>query len=455
MTDFILHFVMKITKSFLIEYNFTQIHLGYSMTIDISLIITVVVLVFFLVTLFLYLKYKQMFQTVSQTLQELHLDFKNIEEEKELVEEQKYKIEMQHAILNTRYEDEIKSSSEKLQVLKDAKEALTQEFKNLSNTIFEEKKKQFSNANKIELEHLLKPFREQIQIFSKDAKEQFQTQSKDAFLLRDELSRLKQMNEQLSQDAINLTNALKGENKTQGNWGEMVLENILEQSGLRVGVEYELQATLKSEEGRSYRPDVIIHMPQERDIIIDSKVSLVAYERFINADEPELKAKAIKEHIGSISKHIKDLSAKKYEKLEGVNTLDFVLLFMPIEGAFLLALEQDGEFFKTAYESNILVVSPSTLLVTLRTIEHIWRTQRQEEHALKISSEAEAMYEKLVLFVDEMKKVGMHLQKAQDSYDTSMNRLKSGKGNVIKRAENIVKLGIKPKKQLSLSSEED
>jgi len=455
MTDFILHFVMKITKSFLIEYNFTQIHLGYSMTIDISLIITVVVLVFFLVTLFLYLKYKQMFQTVSQTLQELHLDFKNIEEEKELVEEQKYKIEMQHAILNTRYEDEIKSSSEKLQVLKDAKEALTQEFKNLSNTIFEEKKKQFSNANKIELEHLLKPFREQIQTFSKDAKEQFQTQSKDAFLLRDELSRLKQMNEQLSQDAINLTNALKGENKTQGNWGEMVLENILEQSGLRVGVEYELQATLKSEEGRSYRPDVIIHMPQERDIIIDSKVSLVAYERFINADEPELKAKAIKEHIGSISKHIKDLSAKKYEKLEGVNTLDFVLLFMPIEGAFLLALEQDGEFFKTAYESNILVVSPSTLLVTLRTIEHIWRTQRQEEHALKISSEAEAMYEKLVLFVDEMKKVGMHLQKAQDSYDTSMNRLKSGKGNVIKRAENIVKLGIKPKKQLSLSSEED
>ena len=196
-------------------------------------------------------------------------------------------------------------------------------------------------------------------------------------------------------------------------------------------------------------------MPQERDIIIDSKVSLVAYDRFVNTEDEDTKQRALKEHIASISNHVKELSAKKYEKLEGVNTLDFVLLFMPIEGAFLLALEKDGEFFKQAYENNILVVSPSTLLVTLRTIEHIWRTQRQEEHALKIANEAEAMYEKLVLFVDEMKKVGTHLQRAQDSYDTSMNRLSSGKGNVIKRAENIVKLGIKPKKALAITSEEE
>ena len=237
--------------------------------------------------------------------------------------------------------------------------------------------------------------------------------------------------------------------------GEMVLENILEQSGLRRGAEYTLQATLKSQEGKTYRPDVVIHMPQERDIIIDSKVSLVAYERFVNTDDADDKTRALKEHIVSISNHVKELSAKKYEKLEGVNTLDFVLLFMPIEGAFLLALEKDGEFFKQAYENNILVVSPSTLLVTLRTIEHIWRTQRQEEHALKIANEAEAMYEKLVLFVDEMKKIGTYLQKAQDSYDTSMNRLSSGKGNVIKRVENIAKLGIKPKKALSITSEEE
>lgn len=404
------------------------------MTFDLYLLTTIVGFLFFLITLYLFLKQNSSLNETEEKLSDTQLEY---------------------AILKTKHEEEQKSSSEKLKVLQGAKEELSNEFKILANKIFEDKSKQFSSSNKEQLELLLKPFREQITSFSKEAKEQFSSQTKDSILLKSELLRLKEMNSQLSQDAINLTNALKGENKTQGNWGEIVLENILEQSGLRSGVEYELQATLKSQEGKSYRPDVIIHMPQERDIIIDSKVSLVAYERFINADEADEKKRALKEHIASISNHIKELSAKKYEKLEGVNTLDFVLLFMPIEGAFLLALEQDGEFFKDAYENNILVVSPSTLLVTLRTIEHIWRTQRQEEHALKIANEAEAMYEKLVLFVDEMKKVGSHLQKAQDSYDTSMNRLSSGKGNVIKRAENIVKLGLKPKKVLPIISEEE
>ena len=403
------------------------------MTFDLYLLTTIVGFLFFLITLYLFLKQNSSLKETEEKLNDMQLEY---------------------AILKTKYEEEQKSSSEKLQVLQDAKEELSNEFKVLSNKIFEDKSKQFSSLNKDQLELLLKPFREQIHTFSKEAKEQFTSQSKDTILLKSELLRLKQMNEQLSQDAVNLTNALKGENKTQGNWGEMVLQNILEQSGLRSGVEYTLQATLKSQEGKTYRPDVVIHMPQERDIIIDSKVSLVAYERFINTDDTEEKQRALKEHIASISNHIKELSAKQYEKLEGVNTLDFVLLFMPIEGAFLLALEKDGEFFKQAYENNILVVSPSTLLVTLRTIEHIWRTQRQEEHALKIANEAEAMYDKLVLFVDEMKRVGTHLQKAQESYDTSMSRLSSGRGNVIKRVENIVKLGIKPKKALSIVSEE-
>jgi len=364
-------------------------------------------------------------------------------------------LELQYAVLQTRYEGEIKASSQKLDVLQGAKDELSNEFKTLANKIFEDKSKQFSSTSKNQLELLLKPFREQITNFSTQAKEQFLSHSKETYLLKDELSRLKQMNDQLSTDAVNLTKALKGENKMQGNWGEIVLENILEQSGLRAGIEYELQATLKSEEGKSFRPDVIIHMPQQRDIIIDSKVSLVAYERFMSAESESQKVRALKEHILSIKGHVKGLSEKKYEKLEGVNSLDFVLLFMPIEGAFLLALEEDGEFFKNAYEQNILVVSPSTLLVTLRTIEHIWRTQHQEEHALKIANEAEAMYDKLVGFVDEMQKVGLHLDKAQAAYEVSMNRLKSGRGNVIKRAENIVKLGVKPKKKLSISSEEN
>jgi len=415
---------------------------------DIFLVALVISFVVLLILLFLYLKQREISKALDIEKEEL------IQNANILLQE-KNDLQLQYAVLNTRYEEEIKSSHEKLQTLKDAKEELSREFKVLANQIFEDKSKQFSSANKEQLELLLKPFREQITSFSLQTKEQFNTGQKDRHLLKDELSRLKQMNEQLSQDAINLTNALKGENKTQGNWGEIVLESILEQSGLRSGVEYELQATLKSEEGKSYRPDVIIHMPQDRDIIIDSKVSLVAYERFVNAEDPGQKAQALKEHILSISSHVKGLSDKKYEKLEGVNSLDFVLLFMPIEGAFLIALEQDGEFFKRAYENNILVVSPSTLLVTLRTIEHIWRTQRQEEHAKKIADEAEAMYDKLVLFVEEMQKVGSHIQKAQDSYDTSMNRLKTGKGNIIKRAQNMVKLGLKPKKVLPISSEED
>ncbi|QSZ42657.1 DNA recombination protein RmuC [Sulfurimonas aquatica] len=425
------------------------------MQFDLSMILMILGLSLFLVILYLYLREKDISKNLLISVEELNENNLNLADELEGIKSMKEALSLDNAVLKTRYESEIKSSNEKLNVLQNAKDELSKEFTLLANKIFEDKTKQFSNSNKEQLELLLKPFREQITNFSTQAKEQFHTQTKDTIQLKDELLRLKQMNMQLSHDAHNLTNALKGENKTQGNWGEIVLERILEQSGLRSGIEYELQATLKSNEGKTYRPDVVIHMPQERDIIIDSKVSLVGYERFINSEDPIDKSKALKEHILSISTHIKGLGEKKYEKLIGVNTLDFVLLFMPIEGAFLLALEQDGEFFKTAYENNILVVSPSTLLVTLRTIEHIWRTQRQEEHAKKIADEAEAMYEKLVGFVEEMKKVGTHLQKAQDSYDTSMNRLSTGRGNVIRRAENIVKLGIKPKKELSISSEDE
>jgi len=262
------------------------------------------------------------------------------------------------------------------------------------------------------------------------------------------------MNAQLADEALNLTKALKGENKTQGNWGEIVLEKILEQSGLREGVEYELQATRKSEDGGVYRPDVIIHLPQNRDIIIDSKVSLRGYERFMSSEDKLLNQHALKEHLRSIANHIKELSQKRYEKLQGVHSLDFVLLFMPIEGAFLLALEHDGEFFARAYENNILVVSPSTLLVTLRTIEHIWRTQRQEENARKIAQEAEAMYDKLVLFVEELQNVGYHIEKTHQSYEVAMKRLSTGRGNIIKRAQNLKVLGIKPTKELPFESEE-
>lgn len=418
-----------------------------SAEIDLYMILFIITFLVVIFMTFLYLKMKEALEIARETNKET-------ESNAAIIVKEKTALQLQFAILNTRYEEEIKSSNEKLLVLQNAKDELSKEFKLLANQIFEDKAKQFSHVQKEQFEILLKPFREQITHFAKESKEQFNTSAKDGHLLKDELKRLKEMNSQLSRDALNLTNALKGENKTQGNWGEFVLERILEESGLREGTEYELQATLKSEEGKTYRPDVIVHMPQDRDIVIDSKVSLVAYERFMSEEDETLRASALKEHLQSISGHIKDLSAKNYEKLEGINTLDYVLLFMPIEGAFHLALGADGEFFKRAYDNNILVVSPSTLLVTLRTIEHIWRTQRQQDHALKIAGEAEAMYEKLVGFVDEMKKVGTHIQKAQDAYDTSINRLSSGRGNIIKRAENIVALGVKSKKTLSIESQE-
>ncbi len=378
-----------------------------------------------------------------------------LEEKYKVLEDEKNDLRVEYAMLHSKYEQSKQSSSEKLQALQDAKNELSKEFKLLSSQIFEEKSKQFSLSSKEQLELLLQPFREQISSFTKQTQQRFSEELKERHQLKSEVLRLTQMSEQLSQDAINLTNALKGENKTQGNWGELVLENILEQSGLREGSEYELQATLKSDEGKTYRPDVIVHMPQKRDIIIDSKVSLRAYEQFMSSEDEHEKKQFLKEHIRSIKSHIKGLSEKKYEKLEGVHTLDFVLLFMPIEGAFLLALEHDGEFFKDAYEQNILVVSPSTLLVTLRTIEHIWRTQHQEEHAKKIAQEAEAMLDKLAGFVENFKKIEYHIQKAQESYATSLKQLSTGRGNVLRRAEKIRELGVKSTKTIALQSEDD
>lgn len=417
------------------------------MQLDLNFIIASFGLLSVIVLLVLYFKQKDSVKAQLFTNEQQRMTIEKILEEKNA-------LQLQHAVLNTRYEAQIQSSAEKLSAMQNAKDELSKEFKILANQIFEDKSKQFNHTHKEQFEILLKPFREQITNFSTQSKEQFNYETRERHLLKDELLRLKEMNQQLSSDAINLTKALKGENKTQGNWGEIVLERILEQSGLRKGIEYETQNTLKNDEGKSYRPDVIIKMPENRDIVIDSKVSLNAYERFVSADNEAVKSLALKEHLASIALHVKELSAKKYERLEGINTLDYVLLFMPIEGAFMLALREDGEFFKRAYENNILVVSPSTLLVTLRTIEHIWRTQKQQDHAKKIADEAEAMYEKLVAFVDEMQNIGTFLHKAQGAHENAMKRLSSGRGNIIRRAQNMKELGLRPKKVLTLLSED-
>ncbi|WP_345972367.1 DNA recombination protein RmuC [Sulfurimonas diazotrophicus] len=358
------------------------------------------------------------------------------------------RLERDFAVLQTRYEEAQKQHTEQLRLLDEAKQALGAQFEGLAHKIFEQKAKTFDAANQQQLQLLLKPFREQIDAFSKQTQSQYVEESKERHLLKSEIERLKVLNERIAEDALNLTNALKGETKTQGNWGEIVLERVLESSGLRPGHEYETQGTYKDEKGNMLRPDVVVFLPQERCVIIDSKVSLVAYEQFMSSDDSEQKAKALRQHLVSINAHIKGLSEKRYENLPGMRTLDFVLLFMPIEGAFHLALQNDSGLFKKAYDARIIIVSPSTLLATLRTIENIWRTEQQQQNAAEIARQAEALYDKFVGFVEDMERIGDQLGKTQGQWEAAMNKLSSGKGNLIRRAEQMKKLGLSPKKAL-------
>lgn len=392
---------------------------------------------------------------LQQTLESERAATVQLQSRFQTLQNEYHALERDYAVLHTRNEEASRAFEEKIRLLDEAKGQMKVQFEQLASQIFEQKAKTFDEAHAKGLDLLLKPFREQITQFATQSKEQFIHDAKERQSLKDEIVRLKSMSERLSADALNLTQALKGENKTQGNWGEIVLERILEESGLREGHEYELQSTLSDEEGKKYRPDVIVHLPQNKDIIIDSKVSLVAYDAFVRAENDEERSHALKQHLLSIHSHIKGLSSKRYEQLSGVRTLDFVLLFMPIEGSFLLALEQDQTFFKTAYEQNIVVVSPSTLLVTLRTIEHIWRSEYQEQNAREIAASAEALYEKLVAFVEDMEKIGEQIGRTQKSYDAAMNKLSTGRGNLIRRAELMRKLGLKPKKALPASVRDD
>lgn len=353
--------------------------------------------------------------------------------------------------LRVRLEEERSQNSEKLALLKQAEEEMKLQFSKLANDIFEQRSKVHAEQNRLQLDTILKPFKEQVDAFGKKIEENYITETKERHLLKDQIVQLRSLNERLSDDANNLTKALKGENKTQGNWGELILEKILESSGLREGYEYETQGSYKDETGKMYRPDVLVHLPDEKDIVIDSKVSLVAYEHYINAEDEGEKQSALKQHVSSVRAHIKGLSEKKYEELTGLKSLDFVLLFMPIEGAYMLALENDANFFQEAIKQNIMVVGPSTLLVTLRTIEYIWRNERQEQNAQEIAEKAANLYDKFVGFVEDMEKIGSQIHKTQESYDAAMNKLHTGKGNLIKRTEDMKKLGIKTKKKIENS----
>ena len=338
-----------------------------------------------------------------------------------------------------------------LKLLQDAKKTLSTEFENLANRIFEDKQAKFSVQNKEALEVTLSPLRRDIGDFRKQVESAYDKENADRNKLVGQLSELQKQTMQVSADAVSLANALRGDNKAQGNWGEFVLEKLLEDSGLTKGREYDTQVALKDESGKRRNPDVIIHLPEGRDIVIDAKVSLVDYERYFHAEDDETKQQCLRQHLNSLRAHIKGLSHKDYEKLEGVNSLDFVLIFVPVEAAFMLALDQDPEMMRDAYDRGIILVSPSTLMVTLRTIKNLWRYADQSRNAQVIADKAGGLYDQFVRYIESLDEVGKHIAKSQEAWDTAHKRLSSGKGNLVRRTEELKKLGAKAKKSLPQS----
>ena len=322
------------------------------------------------------------------------------------------------------------------------------EFKSIANDIFEAKQRSFKEQSQVQLDGLLKPLGEKIKDFEKRVEETYNQESRERFSLIKEVRNLQDINARISKDAINLTNALKGENKTQGIWGEVILERVLEKAGLVRGREYDIQVSLKTETGKRLQPDVIVHLPENKDLIIDSKVSLTAYERHCSLPDLQERSDALKSHVQSLRQHIKQLSVKNYQNLTGIRTLDFVLLFVPVEGAFALAVQQDSELYAEAYDRNIVLVAPSTLLATLRTVQNIWRYEHQNKNAQEIARKAGALYDKFVNFVADLEDVGSRLDSVQTAYDRAHNKLISGKGNLVGRAERLRELGAKVSKAL-------
>ena len=346
----------------------------------------------------------------------LQSELKNERDKSERLTSENSSLKSDYSNLQTKL-DEQKAEVEELQ------QKFTKEFENLANKIFEEKTTKFSEQSKSNLAEILNPLKEKITEFQSKVEETNKESIKGNASLREQLSMLKDMNQQITQEAKNLTEALKGQSKTQGNWGEFILESILEKSGLVKGREYVVQESLTTESGKRFQPDVIIKLPENKSIVIDSKVSLVSYERFVSSEDENEKQLALREHISSIRSHTKSLSSKNYQNLYQLESLDFVLMFMPIEPAFALAVQNDPSIFNDAFEMNIVIVSPSTLLATLRTISSIWRQENQNKNALEIARQAGSLYDKFVNFYNDLLDVGKRMDSAKDSYENAMKKI--------------------------------
>ncbi|RJQ78980.1 MAG: DNA recombination protein RmuC [Desulfobacteraceae bacterium] len=391
-------------------------------------------------------------QAVEKASRLAKVEAEKVQQEEQLATLQQHlsQHKTQLAELRTILEEERKQSVEKIALLNDARDQLKNEFQNLANRIFEEKSIKFADQNRTAVDHLLRPLHDQIGEFKRRVEDVYDKESRDRTALHAEIHHLKELNQRIGQEALNLTRALKGDSKARGNWGEVILERVLEASGLQKGREYDVQVCLRDEAGKRYQPDVLVRLPEGKHIIIDAKVSLKAYEAYYCCEDVQEKEQYLSAHIESMRTHIRMLSAKSYEALEGLCSLDFTLIFVPIEAAFLAAVEKDSSLFSEAFEKNILVVSPSTLLVTLRTIQNIWRHEYQNRNALEIAKKAGGLYDKFVGFVESLQEVGRQLEKAREAYQSAHSRLVDGKGNLVRRSQELRDLGVKAGKKLPL-----
>jgi len=344
--------------------------------------------------------------------------------------------------LNSKLDEESK------RLIEQQKQLQTQ-FENMANEIFEKKSEKFAEQNQKNIELILKPLGEKIKSFEQSVEDKYVKDQKNKASLSEQIKLLHETNQQISQDANNLANALKGDSKVQGDWGELQLEVLLEKSGLNKGVHFRTQNSLKDEEGNDKRPDCIIDLPDNKNLIIDSKVSLSAYEQYVNSEDELKKQVLLKQHLESIKKHIKDLAAKDYPNLYSINTPDYVLMFVPIEPALTLALQEDGEIFNLALNKNIILISTSTLMATMRTVSFIWQQENQKKNVLEIARQSGALYEKFIGFTNDLEAVGKAIDNAHNKYEAAQNKLISGRGNLVNSVEKIKKLGAKTNKSIS------
>uniref|UniRef100_UPI0035B1E8C8 DNA recombination protein RmuC n=1 Tax=Ectopseudomonas oleovorans TaxID=301 RepID=UPI0035B1E8C8 len=339
------------------------------------------------------------------------------------------------------------NQQQRLDDLQGARNELRAQFSELATKIFDEREQRFAETSQQRLGQLLDPLKERIQAFEKRVDESYQQEARERFSLSKELERLQQLNQRLGDEATNLTRALKGQ-KTQGNWGELVLERVLEHAGLEKGREYHTQVSLKGAGGERFQPDVLIRLPGDRQVIVDAKVSLSAYQQYVAAADEPVRQQALKQHLISLRSHLKGLSGKDYQRLEGLHSLDFVLLFVPIEAAFAAALQAEPDLFREAFEQQVVIVSPTTLLATLRVIDSLWRQERQGQNAREIAERAGQLYDKFVAFVADLDEMGSRLQQLDKAYASARNKLVDGRGNLIGRVENLKLLGARASKSL-------